>query len=118
MREGRSELVLEFDTDAITRTGLNPGEIGRTLMLLVDGLVVADMRDAGEKLGGTGAGGRRGTTRISPIFCSSVCRIDGGGIALADLAKVSRRGLGNIRHYNFRRAITVEAGHRRNRSTL
>jgi multidrug efflux pump subunit AcrB len=48
--KGRSELVLEFDTDSITRAGLDPTEVGRTLLLLVDGLVVTDMRDAGEKL--------------------------------------------------------------------
>ena len=108
--KGRSELVLEFDTDAITRTGLNPGEIGRTLMLLVDGLVVADMRDAGEKLEVRVQAADADYQDIADILQFRMPLHDGGGIALADLAKVSRRqGLGNIRHYNFRRAITVEA---------
>ncbi|HPE81712.1 MAG TPA: efflux RND transporter permease subunit [Gammaproteobacteria bacterium] len=108
--KGRSELVLEFDTDAITRTGLNPAEIGRTLMLLVDGLVVADMRDAGEKLEVRVQAADADYQDIADILQFRMPLNDGGSIALADLAKVNRRqGLGNIRHYNFRRAITVEA---------
>lgn len=108
--KGRSELVLEFDTDAITRAGLNPGEIGRTLLLLVDGLVVADMRDAGEKLEVRVQAADADYQDIADILQFRMPLHDGGSIALADLAKVSRRqGLGNIRHYNFRRAITVEA---------
>ena len=37
---GRSELVLNLDADAINRAALNPAEVGRTLLLLVDGIVV------------------------------------------------------------------------------
>ncbi|MCP5431372.1 MAG: efflux RND transporter permease subunit [Chromatiaceae bacterium] len=108
--KGRSELVLAFDTDAITRAGLNPGEIGRTLLLLVDGLVVADMRDAGEKLEVRVQAADANYQDIADILQFRMPLHDGGSIALADLAKVSRKqGLGNIRHYNFRRAITVEA---------
>ena len=88
--KGRPELMLEFNTDAITRAGLDPNEVGRTLLLLIDGLVVTDMRDEGEKL---------------------EVRVKAADSELqADLAKITRQqSLGNIRHYNFRRAITVEA---------
>jgi len=107
---GRSELVLEFDTDSITRAGLNPTEVGRTLLLLVDGLVVTDMRDAGEKLEVRVKAVDAGYQDITDMLQFRMPLRDGGSIALADLAKVSRQqGLGNIRHYNFRRAITVEA---------
>jgi multidrug efflux pump subunit AcrB len=107
---GRSELVLEFDNDAVTRAGLNPAEVGRNLLLLVDGLVVADMRDAGEKLEVRVQAAAGEYADISEILDFRLPLADGGSIALADLAQVSRRqGLGNIRHYNFRRAITVEA---------
>ena len=108
--KGRSELVLEFDTDSITRAGLDPTEVGRTLLLLVDGLVVTDMRDAGEKLEVRVKAVNAGYQDITDILQFRMPLRDGGSIALADLAKVSRQqGLGNIRHYNFRRAITVEA---------
>jgi len=107
---GRSELVLEFDTDAITRAGLNPTDVGRTLLLLVDGLVVTDMRDAGEKLEVRVQAVDGAYQDITEILDFRMPVRSGGSIALRDLAKISRQqGLGNIRHYNFRRAITVEA---------
>ncbi|MGB5775166.1 MAG: efflux RND transporter permease subunit [Sedimenticolaceae bacterium] len=107
---GRSELVLTFDNDAINRAGLNPAEVGRTLLLLVDGLVVSEMRDAGEKLEVRVQAADAEYQDIADILEFRMPLPDGGSIALADLADVSRaQGLGNIRHYNFRRAINVEA---------
>ena len=108
--KGRSELVLEFNTDAITRAGLSPTDVGRSLLLLVDGLVVSDMRDAGEKLEVRVQAADTEYQDIADILQFRMPLRDGGSIALADLAKVTRQqSLGNIRHYNFRRAITVEA---------
>ncbi len=108
--KGRPELVLEFNTDAITRAGLDPAEVGRTLLLLIDGLVVADMRDEGEKLEVRVKAADAELQDITDILQFRMPLRDGGSIALADLAGISRQhGLGNIRHYNFRRAITVEA---------
>jgi Cu/Ag efflux pump CusA len=43
--KGRSELILNLDEDALNRAQLNPLEINRTVQLLVDGLVVTEMRD-------------------------------------------------------------------------
>jgi len=108
--KGRPELVLEFDTDAITRAGLDPAEVGRTLLLLIDGLVVTDMRDAGEKLEVRVKAVDSGLDDIRDILRFRMPLREGGSIALADLARAEHRpGLGNLRHYNFRRAITVEA---------
>ena len=108
--KGRPELVLEFNTDAITRAGLDPAEVGRTLLLLIDGLVVTDMRDAGEKLEVRVKAIDTDFQDITDILQFRMPIRDGGSIALADLARITRQqGLGNIRHYNFRRAITVEA---------
>ena len=108
--KGRSELVLAFDTDSITRAGLDPSEVGRALLLLIDGLVVTDMRDAGEKLEVRVKAIDGRFQDITDILQFRMPLRDGSSIALADLAKVTRQqGLGNIRHYNFRRAITVEA---------
>jgi multidrug efflux pump subunit AcrB len=107
---GRSELVLKLDNDAISRTGLDPGEVARTLLLVVDGLVVTDMRDEGEKLEVRVQAADVEYQDIADILQFRLPLQAGGSIALADLATVTRRqGLGNIRHYNFRRAITVEA---------
>ena len=71
---------------------------------------VTDMRDAGEKLEVRVKAISEQRLDITDVLAFRMPLADGGSIALADLAQVSkRRGLGNIRHYNFRRAITVEA---------
>jgi multidrug efflux pump subunit AcrB len=107
---GRSELLLSFDVDAVNRAGLNPAEIGRTLLLLVDGIVVTDMRHAGEKLEVRVLSNHQASQDIGELLDFRLPLADGGSIALADLAEVTRQqSLGNIRHYNFRRAVTVEA---------
>jgi multidrug efflux pump subunit AcrB len=107
---GRSELVLRFDVDALNRAGLDPAAIGRMLLLLVDGLVVADMRDAGEKLEVRVLSGATTRQDITELLAFRVPLATGGQIALGDVVEVTRRqGLGNLRHYNFRRAVTVEA---------
>ena len=108
--QGRSELVMAFDVDALNRAGLNPAEVGRTLLLLVDGLIVADMRDDGEKLEVRVQSDASVKQDIAETLDFRLPLATGGSIALADVAEVTRQqSLGNIRHYNFRRAITVEA---------
>lgn len=108
--QGRSELVMAFDVDALNRAGLNPAEVGRTLLLLVDGLVVADMRDDGEKLEVRVQSDASVNQDIAETLDFRLPLATGGSIALADVAEVTRQqSLGNIRHYNFKRAITVEA---------
>jgi multidrug efflux pump subunit AcrB len=108
--KGRNELVLRIDTDAIVRTGLNPLEVNRTLQLLVDGLVVADMRDRGEKLEIRVLAKDQSLTDINQLLDYRLPLPQGGSVPLHTLVHATQTtGLGNIRHYNFRRAITVEA---------
>jgi multidrug efflux pump subunit AcrB len=107
---GRPELLLRLDEDAINRAGLNPLEVNRAVQLMVDGQIVADMRDQGEKL--------EVRVRRVPLPYGDLAQLlalrlpapGGGSVALQSLVREERPvGLGNIRHYNFRRAITVEA---------
>ncbi len=107
---GRSELVLTLDEDAINRAGINPLDVNRTIQLLVDGIVVADMRDAGEKLEVRVRGPNTRFGDISEILAYRYPLTGGGSVPLGELVRETRQtGLGNVRHYNFRRAITVEA---------
>ncbi|MGD8588084.1 MAG: efflux RND transporter permease subunit [Chromatiales bacterium] len=108
--KGRSELILTLDEDAVNRAGLNPLEINRTVLLLVDGILVTEMRDAGEKLEVRVKGPDRRLEDIADLLSFRLPLSDGGSIPLGELVNERREtGLGNIRHYNFRRAITVEA---------
>ena len=107
---GRPEMVLRFDNDTIRRSGLNPAEVARTLSLLVDGVIVAETRDAGEKVEVRVRSARTDYQRITDVLDFRMPLAGGGSIALADLVDVSLQpSLGNIRHYDFQRAITVEA---------
>ena len=107
---GRYELILRLNEDAIARAGLTPQEVIRTVQLLVDGLVVADMRSAGEKIEVRVQAQTTDRQDIGELLGFRLTLPSGIQVPLDTLVDASREaGLGNIRHYNFRRAITVEA---------
>jgi len=107
---GRYELELELNTDAINRAGLNPIDVRRTLRLLVDGEIVASMRDQGEKLDVRVRALPESRPTLERLLSYRMPLAGGGSIPLSELVVQERRqSLGNIRHYNFRRAITLEA---------
>lgn len=107
---GRSELVLRLDEDALNRARLDPREVNRILQLLVDGQVVASMRDQGEKLEVRVRRQPVPYQDLEELLAYRVPLPDGGNVPLGNLVRQERPvGLGNIRHYNFRRTITVEA---------
>ena len=107
---GRSELVLELDYKAIRRAGLIPGQVARLLRLHMDGEVVAFMRDQGEKIELRVRGIRREHQDISAVLNDPIALPDGGTTTFSALLKTrTGKSRGMIRHFNLRRAITVEA---------
>ncbi|VAX11353.1 RND multidrug efflux transporter; Acriflavin resistance protein [hydrothermal vent metagenome] len=108
---GQMELLLKVNHDAALRAGIGPIEIARTLRLLVDGEVAASMHENGKELVvRVQANRHRPLDNIYDVLNFTLPATDGKLIALSELLHVeSRAGLGNVRHYNFRRAITVEA---------
>jgi multidrug efflux pump subunit AcrB len=110
---GRMELTLKMNHDAIRRAGINPIDITRTIRLLVDGEVVAEMQDQGEKLQ-IRVKAEQGINQDIGDFLNFRIPINHNGVTssipLNQLVTQERKvSLGNIRHYNFRRAITLEA---------
>ena len=107
---GQMEMVLRLDYDAAHRAGINPLVIAGTIRLLVDGEVVASMQDRGEELEVRVRAKPRPTDDITSLLDYTLPTASGGRIPLGELVQEQRQaGLVNIRHYNFRRAITVEA---------
>ncbi|HEX5764953.1 MAG TPA: efflux RND transporter permease subunit, partial [Woeseiaceae bacterium] len=107
---GRFELALLPDVRAIRQAGLAPGEVLRLLRLHLDGEIVAFTRDGGEKLELRVRGPRRTVEDASQILADPVALPGGGTTTLGALSSSNiERGSGTIRHYNFRRSITVEA---------
>ncbi len=107
---GQKELSLRIDSDAAKRAGLRPDDIARSLRLLVDGEVVATMQDRGEELDLRVRARPESLTSSDEILRFTLPTEAGGAVPLHMLLDADRgRGPANIRHYNFRRAITVEA---------
>ncbi|MCV6624937.1 MAG: efflux RND transporter permease subunit, partial [Cellvibrionaceae bacterium] len=107
---GRMTLTVKPDYSAITTAGLQPSDVMRTVQLLVDGEVVADMQSQGKKLEIRVRANARDYANIDDLLKFRIPDNQGALIPLSALVDASyAKSLGNIRHYNFRRAITVEA---------
>jgi multidrug efflux pump subunit AcrB len=119
---GRPELVLALDRGALRASGLDAGKVARLLRLHADGEIVAMMRDKGEKVelrvrakhgAGDGKNGKSAGTvgaDITGLLDDPIALPAGGTTTLRALVtEETRLGKGVIKHYNLRRAITVEA---------
>ena len=108
--KGRNELSLTFDMNAVRDSGLTPAILSRNLQLLVDGEIVASMQDKGEELEVRVKAADSEITDVTQVLRTPIALPAGGARPLGTFMKSNTgQGPGNIRHYNYRRAITVEA---------
>lgn len=108
--KGRNELNLVFNSYAIQNSGLTPSIIARNLRLLVDGEIVASMQHNGEELEVRVKAAPRELNSVEDVLYTQMVLPDGDIRPLSYfLSDQTARGPGNIRHYDYRRAITVEA---------
>jgi multidrug efflux pump subunit AcrB len=107
--------VLALDSEAVRASGLHPGLVSRLVRLHVDGEIVSQMRDRGEKLEVRVRAAPRDSPDIAGLLQDPIALapLDGrpaGTTALQALVQAeTRTGKGVIKHYNLRRSITVEA---------
>lgn len=107
---GQREYSLELDSDAIRKAGFQPAVVSRTVGLLVDGEVAATMQDRGEEVELRVRARREAYQSPDELLRFALPTESGGLVPLDTLLNATRtRGPANIRHFNFRRAITVEA---------
>lgn len=107
---GRSELVLKLNHQNIRNLGLDPGTVSRLLRLHLDGEIVALMRDEGEKVELRVRAQKRNLQAIDAIMDDPVALPDGRMTTFSNLFTLETgKGRSTIRHYNLRRAITIEA---------
>ncbi|MDP1526768.1 MAG: efflux RND transporter permease subunit [Rhodocyclaceae bacterium] len=110
---GRPQLVLELDREALRGAGLDAARVARLVRLAVDGEIIAQTRDLGEKLElrvrakrDAGSVGHD----ILNLLNDPVALANGQTTTLGALVKAETKvGAGVIKHYNLVRAITVEA---------
>ncbi|MCF8178023.1 MAG: efflux RND transporter permease subunit, partial [Sulfuritalea sp.] len=111
---GRPELVLALDRVALRAAGLNAAQVARLVRLHADGEIVATMRDKGEKVELRVRARHRDDDTVGAdvtrLLDDPVALPSGGTTTLRTLVtEETRIGKGVIKHYNLRRAITVEA---------
>ncbi len=107
---GKNELQFKLDADAVHRLGLNAADVARIIRLYVDGEIVASMQDEGEKLEVRVRAKPRRVSDITELYRQTISLPQGGEVSLDQLVKIETNiGKSNVRHYNYRRAITVEA---------
>ncbi|MCP3870995.1 MAG: efflux RND transporter permease subunit [Gammaproteobacteria bacterium] len=107
---GQMAQIIRVNQDAARRAGINPSDIARTLRLLIDGEVVAEMQDQGEKLEIRVRAKPRILENIREPGNYSLPLPDGGRIPLRELIHTrTQPSMSSIRHYDFRRTVTVEA---------
>ena len=115
---GRQQLVLQLDAEALKNAGLDPATAARLVRLHTEGEVVADTRDSGDKIEVRvrGATANRGGANpneladIQQLLADPVALPGGGTTTLGALVHTDTRiGSGGIKHYNLKRAITIES---------
>lgn len=110
---GRPQLVLQLDAEALKAAGLDPATAARLVRLHTEGEIITEMRDSGDKIevrvrGATANKG--GLTDIQQLLGDPVALPGGSTTTLGALVHAdTRTGSGGIKHYNLKRAITIEA---------
>jgi multidrug efflux pump subunit AcrB len=107
---GSNQLITHLNMNAIRAAGLDAGSIIRTLKILADGEVIAQLSDKGEKVD---LRIRSNTTQVSDIeawLITPIATASGGYIPLGECVSIeTATGYASLRHHNYRRAITLEA---------
>ncbi len=106
---GQKTLNLQINSAAVQRTGIAPNTIGKTLRLLVDGEIVTSLRYLGEKIN-IRLIAENDLSQIGEILQYRLPAKDGKLVALSQLVDtVYTNSPDTIRHFNYRRNITIEA---------
>ena len=107
---GVNELALRLNLDSINRAQIDPSVIAKTLQLLVDGEIVTTFQDGGEEIEVRVVSQYKSITHINDLLAQQIVLPSGQRMSLSDLVHAkTRQSRDNIRHYNYRRAITIEA---------
>ncbi len=107
---GQLEYNLSIKADAARRAGLNPAGLARTLRLLVDGEIVTSIQHEGEKIEIRVRAKHDNHQDIGDLLNRPIPTPSGVNVPLSSvLNDASSRGPATVRHYNFRRTISIEA---------
>ncbi|MBF0340767.1 MAG: efflux RND transporter permease subunit [Magnetococcales bacterium] len=107
---GSRELVLRPDADALRRAGVDATLIARMTRLLADGEIAATFQHQGEQVKVRVMARPANPHGVEAILNLPIALPGNATATLGTLTRhETRQGVDTIHHYNFRRAITVEA---------
>jgi multidrug efflux pump subunit AcrB len=107
---GRNELNLKLNYESINRIGIDPLSVTRSIRLFVDGEIVTFLQSEGEKIEVRVKAQSKNLAGIDELLSQSITTPSGDQVALKELVHIETgRSRESIRHYNFRRTITLEA---------
>ncbi len=109
-RPGNPELVLRHNGEAIKRAGLDPTAVSRAVSLNVDGEIVTEFQHRGEEVRVRVRAEGDGVSDINDLLRQTIAMPGGLSIALGELFNAEQgTSQYNIRHHDYKRAITLEA---------
>lgn len=110
---GRPQLVLRLDAEAVKAAGLDAAAVARLVRLHTEGEIVTDLREGGDKIEVRVRGATANADPLDDIrqlLADPVALPGGGSSTLGALVDAeTRTGSGGIKHYNLKRAITIES---------
>ncbi len=110
---GRPQLVLQLNPIALKHAGIDPATAARLVRLHTEGEIVTEMRSGGDKIDIRVRGATANSDRlvdVQQLLSDPVALPGGGTTTLGALVHADTRiGSGGIKHYNLKRAITIES---------
>jgi len=107
---GGRQINLSLRAERLRELGLQPAQIQRQISMMADGEILTSFQNRGELTVVRLQSAAQTLNNADEWLQQTVPLPSGGQVTLGELVDVRiDEGLGNIRHYNFQRAITIEA---------
>ncbi len=107
---GSSQIITRLDMSAVRQAGLDPVSLIRSLRVLTDGEVIAQLTDQGEQVDLRIRSRVQQVVDLDAWLATPIASPKGGSVSLGSLMQIeTANGYASLRHHNYRRAITVEA---------
>ena len=111
--KGRFGLSLKLNGDAINRAGISPDDVYRTVKMLINGEIINYVQSDGDRIAlrlKSSASVTNEFENIEAVLDLNIPTANGENIPLSALVTTRVEQVkGNMRHYNFKRTITLES---------
>ncbi|MDM8564942.1 efflux RND transporter permease subunit [Candidatus Halobeggiatoa sp. HSG11] len=108
--QGRMQLSIKLNQQRIQELNISPNELLRTIAIMADGELITEIRDSNEKVELRVRAAKREYQQVDEFLDNLFFLPNGQAVPLRELFHIKiNRARSEIRHYNLRRTIQVEA---------